>query len=162
MAGTAPGRIINVSSGGMYDQRVPAGDLQSNRDSYGPKKLYARTKRELVVITQQWAERLRGEGVVVQAMHPGWADTKGVQNWMPVFRALTRPIIRTPDQGADTIVWLGASPDALEPVGAFWHDRRTRSTTYLIGAREDDDDARREVWNACARIVGKPKLVTSR
>jgi NAD(P)-dependent dehydrogenase (short-subunit alcohol dehydrogenase family) len=44
------------------------------------------------VLTEQWAQRLAGTGVHVHAMHPGWADTAGVSNWMPVFRALTRPI----------------------------------------------------------------------
>lgn len=39
---------------------------------------------------------------------------------MPVFRALTRPIIRTPEQGADTIVWLGGAPEAVETTGLFW------------------------------------------
>ena len=67
-------------------------------------------------------------------MHPGWADTAGVRNWMPVFRALTRPVIRTPEQGADTIVWLGGAPEAVETTGLFWHDRRPRPVTYLIGA----------------------------
>ena len=65
------------------------------------------------MITEQWAERLDGTGVVVHAMHPGWVDTEGVRDWMPVFRAITRPIIRTPEQGADTIVWLGAAPEPL-------------------------------------------------
>ena len=56
-------------------------------------------------------------------MHPGWADTAGVRNWMPLFRALTRPVIRTPEQGADTIVWLGGAREAVETTGLFWHDR---------------------------------------
>ncbi len=64
-----------------------------------------------MTITEQWAEQLDGTGVVVHAMHPGWADTKGVQNWMPVFRKTTRPIIRDAEQGADTIVWMGAAPE---------------------------------------------------
>ena len=55
-------------------------------------------------------------------MHPGWADTAGVRNWMPVFRALTRPVIRTPEQGADSIVWLGGASEAVETTGLFWHD----------------------------------------
>ncbi len=76
---SAPARVINVSSGGMYGQALPSQDFESEGDSYGPKKLYARTKREQVVITEQWAERLDGTGVVVHAMHPGWVDTKGVQ-----------------------------------------------------------------------------------
>jgi hypothetical protein len=44
-------------------------------------------------------------------MHPGWADTAGVRNWMPLFRALTRPVIRTPEQGAD--ISCGDGPRAF-------------------------------------------------
>jgi NAD(P)-dependent dehydrogenase (short-subunit alcohol dehydrogenase family) len=95
----APSRVINVTSGGQYGVRIPAGDLQSEDTRYGPKKVYARTKREQVVLTREWARRLQPEGISVHAMHPGWADTKGVQQWMPMFRAVTRPFIRTPEQG---------------------------------------------------------------
>src|SRR6201990_370177 len=130
----APSRVINVTSGGQYDQKIPGGDVESDHAKYGPKRIYARTKREELVLTEQWAQRLAGTGVHVHAMHPGWADTAGVRNWMPVFRTLTRPIIRTPEQGADTIVWLGGAPEAVEKTGLFWHDRRPRPVTYLIGA----------------------------
>lgn len=153
LARSAPARVINVSSGGMYGQRLPGEDLQSEHTSYGPKKLYARTKREQVVITEQWAERLRGSGVVVHSMHPGWADTKGVRDWLPVFRALTRPIIRTPEQGADTIVWLGAAPEPLESTGRFWHDRVTRPTHYLAGAGQESEAHRRRLWDLCQSLV---------
>jgi dehydrogenase/reductase SDR family member 12 len=146
---SAPARVINVSSGGMYGQALPHDDFESDRDRYGPKKLYARTKREQVVITEQWAERLRGTGVVVHAMHPGWVDTKGVRDWLPVFRKLTGPIIRTPEQGADTIVWLGGSPEALKGTGQFWHDRRPRPTHYALGAGEEGPEDRRRLWEAC-------------
>jgi NAD(P)-dependent dehydrogenase (short-subunit alcohol dehydrogenase family) len=142
----------------MYDQSIPAGDLQSEHTSYGPKKLYARTKREQVVITELWAEELRGSGIVVHAMHPGWADTEGVRKWMPVFRAITRPIIRNPEQGADTIVWLGAASEPLESTGDFWHDRRRRPTHYLIGARPDSEETRRELWAECERLLAAAKV----
>jgi dehydrogenase/reductase SDR family member 12 len=49
---------------------------------------------------------------------------------MPVFRTITGPIIRTPAQGADTIVWLGAAAEPLADTGRFWHDRRPRPTQY--------------------------------
>ena len=150
---SAPARVINVSSGGMYDQRLPAEDFQSDAASYGPKKLYARSKREQIVITEQWAERLAGTGVVVHAMHPGWADTKGVQTWMPVFRKLTRPIIRSAQEGADTIVWLGAAPEPLESTGGFWHDRAMRPTHYLIGAGAEGGAERRALWEYCESLV---------
>jgi NAD(P)-dependent dehydrogenase (short-subunit alcohol dehydrogenase family) len=152
LARSAPARVINVSSGGMYNQSLPGEDLQSEHTGYGPKKLYARTKREQVVITEQWAERLKGTGVVVHAMHPGWVDTKGVQEAMPVFLMLTRPIIRTPEQGADTIVWLGAAPEALESTGKFWHDRRPRPTHYLLGASEDTPEDRQKLWDLCSSL----------
>lgn len=153
LARSAPARVINVSSGGMYAQALPAGDLQSERVPYSAKKLYARTKREQVVITELWAEALRSTGVVVHAMHPGWADTKGVRQWLPGFRALTGPIIRSPEAGADTIVWLAAAPEALESTGRFWHDRRPRPTHYRLGAREDTPEDRRALWDLCASLV---------
>ena len=155
---SAPSRVINVSSGGMYDQSIPGDDLQSEQTSYGPKKLYARTKREEVVITEQWAQRLDGSGVVVHSMHPGWADTKGVREWMPVFRALTRPIIRSPEQGADTIVWLGSAPEPLRSNGKFWHDRRARPTHYLIGASPDSDQDRQKLWNLCESLLSQASI----
>ncbi len=150
---SAPARVINVSSGGMYSQRLPGDDLQSDRTTYAPKTLYARTKREEVVITEQWAERLKGTGVVVHAMHPGWVDTEGVRRWMPVFRRITGPIIRNPEEGADTIVWLGAAPGPLRSTGGFWHDRRRRPTHYLLGAAEDGRDDRRRLWDLCESLV---------
>ena len=153
LARSAPARVINVGSGGLYGQSLPAGDPQSERTRYGPKKIYARTKRQQLVITEQWAQRLAGTGIVVHAMHPGWVDTEGVRTWMPVFRMLTRPIIRVPEQGADTIVWLGAAPEPLRCSGRFWHDRRTRPTHYRLGAGEDSEAARRELWETCERLV---------
>lgn len=146
---SAPARVINVSSGGMYNQALPDGDFESEGSDYGPKTFYARTKREEVVITELWAERLQASGVVVHAMHPGWADTTGVQNAMPVFRSLTRPIIRSAQDGADTIVWLGGAPEPLSCTGRFWHDRRVRPTHYLIGAGPSPDSQRQDLWDYC-------------
>ena len=145
-----PGRVINVSSGGMYSQSLPNdGDWESDRAPYSPKKLYARTKREEVVITEMLAERLRGRGVVVHAMHPGWADTEGLKRAMPSFRKAIRPIIRNADEGADTIVWLGAAPEPGRTTGLFWHDRRPRPTHYRIAHSGDDANTREELWAYC-------------
>lgn len=150
----APSRVINVTSGGQYGQQVPDGDLESENTRYGPKKIYARTKREQVVLTQEWARRLHPDGVFVHAMHPGWADTKGVREWMPVFRAVTRPFIRTPEQGADTVVWLGGAPEALQSTGQLWQDRRPRPATYRFGAGPDDDATSGRLWDYVAGLAG--------
>ncbi len=150
---SAPARVINVSSGGMYGQSLPGDDPQSETSRYSPKVFYARTKREEVVITEEWAERLKYRGVVVHSMHPGWADTEGVRKWLPAFRKLTRPIIRSPEEGADTIVWLGGAPEPLDSTGRFWHDRRPRPTHYLLGAGEESAEDRQRLWDLCRSLV---------
>jgi NAD(P)-dependent dehydrogenase (short-subunit alcohol dehydrogenase family) len=150
---SAPARVINVSSGGMYTQPIRAGDPESERDRYSAKKLYARTKRELVVISEEWAKRLHGTGIVVHAMHPGWADTTGVRRAMPTFRKVIAPIIRSPEQGADTVVWLGAAPEPLKCTGGFWHDRRRRPTEYALGADGPNDLERQALWGYCQATI---------
>jgi dehydrogenase/reductase SDR family member 12 len=150
---TGPARVINVSSGGMYTQRIPSDDLESDGDEYDPRTFYARTKREEVAISEMWAQRLAGRGVSVHAMHPGWADTEGVRQAMATFRTVTRPILRTAAQGADTIVWLGAAPEAVIGTGGFWHDRRRRPTHYALGPAPDTEADRRRLWDTCRSVV---------
>jgi NAD(P)-dependent dehydrogenase (short-subunit alcohol dehydrogenase family) len=95
---SAPSRIVNVTSGGMYTRRVHVEDLQMERGEFDGTVAYARTKRAEMVLTELWAQRLAGSGVVVHAMHPGWADTPGVRASLPTFHRLTRPLLRTPEQ----------------------------------------------------------------
>jgi dehydrogenase/reductase SDR family member 12 len=150
---SAPARVINVSSGGMYGQALPSGDLQSDRAEYAPAKLYARTKREEVVISEELAQRLNGSGVVVHAMHPGWVQSKGIREALPRFATLARPIIRSERDGADTIVWLGGTPEALASTGRFWHDRRPRPTHYRLGPGAESGGERLELWNYCESLL---------
>ena len=93
-----------------------------------------------VVLAHQWAYRLAGKGVAVHSMHPGWADTPGVRTYLSTFRAVTRPIIRTAEQGADTLVWLLAATRTDPWSGAFWHDRAPRPVHYLRRTCETQAD----------------------
>jgi dehydrogenase/reductase SDR family protein 12 len=155
----APSRIINVSSGGMYAQRLNADDLQSTRDFSGTTA-YARTKRAEIVLTEMWADRLDPDRIAVNAMHPGWADTPGVRSSLPRFYRLTRPLLRTPAEGADTIVWLGAAPAGAQASGGFWHDRVRRPVHLLPTTRESPAD-RRQLWSECERLSGTGPIHTS-
>lgn len=148
----APGRIVNVSSGGMYTQRVRVDDLEMSKGRYDGTVAYARTKRAQVILTELWAERLGDRGIVVHAMHPGWADTPGVSTSLPRFYKVTRPLLRTPDEGADTIVWLCASEEAGRRTGLFWHDRRPRPTHRSSRTRETEAD-RNALWHALESIL---------
>jgi dehydrogenase/reductase SDR family protein 12 len=150
---SAPSRIVNVSSGGMYTRRLRADDLQSRLGDFNGAAAYARSKRAEVILTEIWAQRLRGSGIVVHAMHPGWADTPGVRASLPRFYRATRPLLRSPAQGADTIVWLGAADEPARSSGEFWHDRRPRPVYLWPGTRETTAD-RERLWSECERLSG--------
>jgi dehydrogenase/reductase SDR family protein 12 len=142
------GRVVFVSSGGMYSQPLRVDDPEYREGEFAGAKAYARVKRMQVVLAELWAGELGPDGVAVHSMHPGWADTPGVSTSLPTFHRLTRPLLRTPEQGADTIVWLAAAAEAGRENGKFWHDRRVRPTHYLPWQRESEVD-RRALWEFC-------------
>ena len=123
------GRVITVTSGGMYTQGLRLDDLQSTQDYKGPVA-YARAKRAQIDLMGLWAATVAGRGVLVHAMHPGWADTPGLAESLPRFRQILRPLLRTPDEGADTITWLCGAPPATLGTGRLWLDRRPRPLAY--------------------------------
>ena len=147
------GRVVFVSSGGMYTQPLRIDDLEYRQGDYNGTKAYARTKRMQVVLTQLWAQRLAGLGVSVHAMHPGWADTPGITDSLPGFAKFVGPILRSAAEGADTAVWLIGAPEPGRASGLFWQDRLPRPTSYLPFTATSDSDAER-FWDYCAEATG--------
>jgi NAD(P)-dependent dehydrogenase (short-subunit alcohol dehydrogenase family) len=156
LVASAPARIINVSSGGMYGQRIDPDDLQSE-SGYRGTAAYARSKRGQVILTEMWAEQLLDRGVVVHAMHPGWARTPGVETSLPRFNQIMGPFLRTPEQGADTSVWLAASSHAGESTGGFWLDRKIRDTHFVDKTRETETE-RHELWSRLEALSAEATL----
>jgi dehydrogenase/reductase SDR family member 12 len=147
----AGGRVVWVSSGGMYTQRLDVDRLQSPTD-YAPATAYARAKRAQVVLAREWQRRVGAEqGIAFHAMHPGWALTPGVETSLPAFRKVMGPLLRTPEEGADTSVWLALSP-AADRGGAFWLDRRPRSTVRLPATGTAPTEAHR-LWDEVERLT---------
>lgn len=140
-AGSA--RVVNVLSGGMYSQRIDVDDLQSRNGRYSGAVAYARAKRGLMILTEEWAEKWRADGIAVNAMHPGWADTPGVESSLPAFYRSTRAALRSPEEGADTIVWLGAATEAGKVTGKFWLDREQHPSHVFRHTRETPEERRR-------------------
>lgn len=148
LAAAGRARVVWVSSGGMYARRLRLDDPAWRARPYDGVAAYAETKRAQVVLAELWADVLRPDGVVVNAMHPGWADTPGVRTSLPGFHRLMRQLLRTPAEGADTIVWLAASARAGRETGGFFFDREPRWTHYLPWTRETADE-RRRLWLSC-------------
>ena len=152
---SAPARVIWVSSGGMYTQKLDLDIFHSTPASYDGVITYAQTKRAQVILTHLFAERLAADGVTVNAMHPGWVDTPGVRTSLPTFRQVMRLGLRSPRQGADTIIWLAAAPQLAEISGKFWFDRRERPTHKFYLRTRSTAVERRQLWAECERLTQK-------
>ena len=115
----------------MYTEPLDVAALDPEPAAYDGTKTYARCKRAQVVLAEEWTRHLLGTGVTVNAMHPGWADTPGLRAALPGFSRVVGPLLRTPEEGADTIVWLAAAPEAADLSGRFLLDRRPRAKHRL-------------------------------
>lgn len=151
--GAARGRVVFVTSGGMYTRRLALGDPQWRARRYDGVTAYAETKRMQVVLTEMLARRLRPAGVRVNAMHPGWADTPGVRSSLPGFFRWMSGRLRTAEEGADTAVWLAASEAAGHLTGKLCFDREVVATHLLPWTREAERD-RRRFRTLCAQAAG--------
>ncbi len=148
---SADARVIWVSSGGMYSEKLAADRVEMDTEHYDGTTAYARAKRAQVELLPRWAARLARDGVLVHAMHPGWADTPGVEASLPTFHRVVGPLLRTPEQGADTIVWLAGAPRRTVGTGRFWLDRRPRSTHKVPWTRAEDPEAEADrLWSLVA------------
>jgi len=148
-------RVVFVSSGGMYTQRLSLDDCEWRRRPYDGVAAYAQTKRMQVVLAELLAEELPVARVTVSSVHPGWADTPAVRTSLPRFWQTMQSRLRTPAEGADTVIWLAASPAARGRSGLFWFDRRPRSTHLLPWTRESDA-VRRALLELCRDTAKAP------
>jgi NAD(P)-dependent dehydrogenase (short-subunit alcohol dehydrogenase family) len=134
-------RVVTVSSGGMYPVRLSLRALQGEVKQFDGVAAYAQTKRAEVLLNERLATR--HPQVTFSAMHPGWADTPSVRTSLPRFWSVMKSRLRTPEEGADTIVWLAATRSL--PSGKFWFDRREARTHLLPGTQERPGDVER-LW----------------
>ena len=154
LAESAPARVLTMSSGGMYATGLEVSGLEMAPEDYNGTEQYARAKRAQVTLNEMWAERFGDRGITFHALHPGWADTPGVDAGLPAFAKVMAPFLRTPAQGADTLVWLAADDTALESNGRFWLDRRPRPIHKLwTTTRTDTPERRVQLWNRVAEAA---------
>lgn len=133
--------VIEVSSGGMYGTPAKIEPmLEPDVESWDGMAAYALHKRAQVELTRAWNATWNG-APAVQVMHPGWVDTEGVKTALPGFRAALKSILRDPDQGADTILWLAAERPPIPENGGIWLDRELQPEHEFSFTEEAEVDA---------------------
>ncbi len=134
-------RAVWVTSGGMYLQDVDLDDLGWQARPWDGTRAYAQAKRAQVDVVAEASAR--GEAPLQVAVHPGWANTPGVTDALPGFGRVMGPILRTPEEGSDSLVWLVTAPAEELQAGALYHDRRVRGTVRWPGTATSTVDRAR-------------------
>ena len=150
---TPGARVLSVTSGGQYTQRLHLDDLQWTTEPWDGTRAYARAKRAQVVLMREWSRRIPRDDIAFTAMHPGWADTPGLAASLPGFHRWMGPLLRSPAQGVDTMVWLAADPDAPDLAGRLVLDRRVRPFDRIPSTRTTPAD-RRRLWDEVVGLAG--------
>jgi NAD(P)-dependent dehydrogenase (short-subunit alcohol dehydrogenase family) len=145
----APARIVNVASD--LARGLDLADVGFERRRYSGVKAYAQSKQANRMWTWALARRLQGTGVTANALHPGGVATgifaKGGGFLASAISLLSSLFGRTPAQGADTVIWLAASPEIEGKSGLFFKDRTVTPCAY----RNPEEEER--LWSLCERMT---------
>lgn len=150
---SAPARIVNLSSEAQRAGHIDFDDLQGER-KYGPWKAYMQSKLANVLFTVDLAKKLEGTGVTVNAVHPGPVATgfggefKGFTGF--ILGTIGRPFMLTPEQGAQTAIYLASSPEVEGVTGKYFAKKKP----IRMNKEASDDGIRRRLWELSERMTG--------
>jgi NAD(P)-dependent dehydrogenase (short-subunit alcohol dehydrogenase family) len=147
-------RIVSTSSIAHSRSVLDFDDLQGAR-RYSGFGAYGRSKLCNILWTRELARRLHGTEMTANCLHPGGVRTGFGANSSGALKTvfdLVRPFMLTPEQGADTLVYLASSPDVAGQTGGYWSRRRL--TQPSAAAR--DPAAASKLWEVSARLAGVP------
>lgn len=152
LAAPAPARIVSTASAAHAGARLDFDDLQCARE-YSAWRAYRRSKLCNILFTRELARRLTGTGVTANCLHPGFVASRfGDESggWTGRLFALAKRFAISPQEGADTIVHLVASPDVANASGEYFVKRKIVKPS---NAGRDDKAARR-LWDASEALAG--------
>ncbi len=149
---SSPSRIVNVSSDAHHDANLDFDNLNGEK-GYSWYEAYCTSKMANVLFTRELARRLDGDGVTVNAMHPGVVASniwKRNGDWISRLLRLATPFFRTTEKGAETVLYLAASPQVKGVSGKYFKDCQEK---YPARKAQDEELARR-LWKVSERQVG--------
>jgi retinol dehydrogenase 14 len=152
---SAPSRIVNVSSGDHSNGIIDFDDLQGEK-GYKGAKAYSQSKLANVLFTYELARRLEGTGVSANCLHPGagirtnfGSGVSGVLGF--TVRALT-PLMKSPEKGAETSIYLASSPE-VEGVSGRYFAKKAEARSSVVS---HDERLARRLWEVSAELTNLP------
>ncbi len=149
---SAPSRIVNVSSGMHARYTLDFDDLQGKK-RYGGLRAYGLSKLCNVLFTYELARRLDGTGVTANTMTPGMVRTglgSHEGGLISLGWRLAGLFAQTPEQGAQTVIYLASSPEVEGVTGKYFY----RLKPVPSSAQSYDEAAARRLWQVSAHMVG--------
>jgi NAD(P)-dependent dehydrogenase (short-subunit alcohol dehydrogenase family) len=146
---SAPARIINVSSESHRRGTINFNDIEFSR-KYSGIKAYGQSKLANILFTKKLSQILKGTGVSVNCLHPGFVKTSIFDTLpRPVFWMM-KPFMITPRKGAETTIYLATSDDAANFRGEYFVDCKPKKPNKEA-LRKDIAD---RLWDISADYVG--------
>jgi NAD(P)-dependent dehydrogenase (short-subunit alcohol dehydrogenase family) len=125
-------RVITVSSVGHRFCRFDLANLEGERYFRGSHQ-YGITKLANILFTRELARREARRGLVANCFHPGGVATNFAQgeqqSALGVVMRLGIFLLRTPEKGAETGVFLATAADGGQVSGEYWNDRHVARTS---------------------------------
>lgn len=152
---SAPSRIVNVASASHYAAKIDFQDLQGEK-RYSGIRAYGQSKLANVLFTYELARRLEGTGVTVNCLHPGFVQSNlGRDNgsiFLYLFKFIKVFTARSPEKGAETVIYLASSPEVSGVTGRYFSDNKE-----VRSSEESYNEVTAEqLWQVSARLTGLP------
>ena len=146
-------RIVAVASSAEALGRIDFEDLQAT-ERYSGQRAYNQSKLADMLFTYELARRLSGTTVTANAVHPGVTRTAyGAEDQARFYAAtggIARPFMRSPERGADTVVWAASAAELDGVTGGYFHDRRPKRSS----PRSHDKETAKRLWRVSEELVG--------
>ena len=148
---SAPSRIVNVASAVHHYAKLDFDNLQGEK-KYKQFQAYSLSKLANVLFTYELARRMNGSGVTVNCMEPGAVYTHFYGNsgaGLKAFSALFGWTMRSPEKGAETVIYLATSTEVEGVSGKYFKDRKAvRSSTV-----SNDPELSARLWKVSESLV---------
>lgn len=146
------GRVISVSSEAQKMIRsINWDDLEFEKKFKG-LKAYSQSKLFNAMFTYKLAKDLQNTNVTANCMHPGGVNTgfgKNTKGFMRFFVGLIFPLMRSPEKGAETLIWLATSDDVKGVSGKYFYDKKEIKSADWAYKKDNLD----KLWNKTDSII---------